>query len=75
MWFHVVTTGRLWLGRRGRAAGWLRPGELALVPHGEGHVLRSEPGVPTPGILELGLERVSDRYENLRTAAAERRRS
>jgi AraC-like DNA-binding protein len=36
------------------------------VPHGEGHILRSEPGAPAPGILELALEQVSDRYEILR---------
>lgn len=28
----------------GGEARLLGPGELALVPHGEGHVLRSEPG-------------------------------
>jgi AraC-like DNA-binding protein len=41
-------------------------GDLALVPHGEGHVLRSEPGATAPGILDLEREVVSDRYEILR---------
>ena len=36
------------------------------MPHGEGHVLRSEPGAPAPGILDLEREQVSDRYEILR---------
>ena len=36
------------------------------MPHGEGHALRSEPGAPAPGILELEREYVSDRYEILR---------
>ena len=49
-----------------RARTPLGPSELALVPHGEGHVLRSEPGAPAPGILELEREIVSDRYEILR---------
>ncbi len=66
MWFHVVTTGALWLDAEAARPRELRPGELALVPHGEGHRLSSAPGVPTPDILELGLERVSDRYEHLR---------
>jgi AraC-like DNA-binding protein len=39
---------------------------MALVPHGAGHVLRSEPGAPAPGILSLRREAVSDRYEILR---------
>jgi cupin len=34
--------------------------------HARGHVLRSQPGVPAPGILELELEHPSDRYEILR---------
>ena len=66
IWFHVVTSGRVWLETEGGHTEWVRPGELALVPHGKGHRLRSEPGVAAPGILELPLEQVSDRYEILR---------
>jgi AraC-like DNA-binding protein len=66
IWFHVVTSGRLWLETGEEDAGWIQPGGLALVPHGEGHVLRSERGAPAPGILELERESVSDRYEILR---------
>jgi AraC-like DNA-binding protein len=65
VWFHVVTSGRFWL-EAGDAEQLLGPGDLALVPHGEGHALRSEPGAPAPGILELERELVSDRYEILR---------
>src|SRR5215211_5564440 len=66
LWFHVVTSGRLWLQAGDGEARLLGPGDFALVPHGEGHVLRSEPGVAAPGILELEREAVSDRYEVLR---------
>lgn len=66
VWFHVVTSGRLWLETGEEEHGWIRLGDLALVPHGEGHVLRSEPGAPAPGILDLERESVSDRYEILR---------
>ena len=65
LWFHVVTDGRLLLDTDERSQ-WLQPGDLALVPHGEGHRLRSEPGVPVPGIMELEREHPSDRYEILR---------
>jgi AraC-like DNA-binding protein len=44
----------------------LEPGDLALVPHGEGHRLSSEPGTPAPGLEELVHEKVSDRYAILR---------
>ena len=66
LWFHVVTAGRLLLETGGEERGWIQLGDLALVPHGEGHVLRSEPGAPAPGILDLERELVSDRYEILR---------
>jgi AraC-like DNA-binding protein len=66
LWFHVVTSGRAWLETEEGDAHWVQPGELALVPHGKGHRLRSEPGATAPPILGLPLEQVSDRYELLR---------
>ncbi|MDQ5834571.1 MAG: AraC family transcriptional regulator [Actinomycetota bacterium] len=66
LWFHVVTSGGAWLETGGDDARHLGPGDLALVPHGEGHVLSSEPGVPAPGILEIEREVVTDRYEIVR---------
>ncbi len=69
LWFHVVTSGRVWLEADEAHARCLQPGDVALVPHGAGHGLRSEPGVPAPGILELEPTRVSDRYERLRHGA------
>src|SRR5918999_2889903 len=65
LWFHVVTSGRMRL-ETGDDASSIQLGDLALVPHGEGHVLRSEPGAAAPGILELERQHVSDRYEILR---------
>jgi AraC-like DNA-binding protein len=66
LWFHVVTEGRVLLEIHDTDSVWLQPGDLALVPHGEDHRLRSEPGVPVPGVLELDLQHPSDRYEILR---------
>ena len=66
VWFHVVTSGRFWLEAGEGDSSWMGLGDLALVPHGEGHVLRSEPGATAPGILDLEREVVSDRYEILR---------
>lgn len=66
LWFHVVTSGRLWLETGAEERGWIQLGDLALVPHGDGHILRSEPGAPAPGVLDLERELVSDRYEILR---------
>ncbi len=66
LWFHVVSSGRVWLETGAADPALLQHGDLALVPHGEGHALRSEPGVQAPGILELEREQVSERYEILR---------
>jgi len=63
LWFHVVTSGGGRLETGEMPARVLEAGDLALVPHGEGHVLRSEAGAPAPGILSLEREQVSDRYE------------
>lgn len=64
--FHVVTSGRCWLEAEGEGPRRLEPGDLALVPHGEGHRLSSEPGTPAPRIDALRHERVSERYAILR---------
>jgi AraC-like DNA-binding protein len=65
LWFHVVTAGGLLL-EAGDDVRTLTPGEVALVPRGEGHVLRSEAGAPAPGILDLERVPISERYETLR---------
>jgi AraC-like DNA-binding protein len=66
LWFHVVTSGEVRLEAGDAEPTLIRPGDLGLVPHGEGHVLRSEPGVEAPGVLELDREEISERYEILR---------
>jgi AraC-like DNA-binding protein len=66
LWFHAPIRGRCRLETDGSDARLLEAGGLALVPHGEGHRLRSEPGVAAPEILQLEREAVSGRYELLR---------
>jgi len=69
VWFHVVTSGAARLEADDRSAADRRSlvaGDLALVPRGAGHVLRSQPGVAAPGILDLDREAVSELYEVLR---------
>ena len=65
LWFHVATTGSYQLEVEDGEVRTLAAGDLALVPHGEGHVLRSEPGAPAPGILDIDREVISERYEVL----------
>lgn len=64
--FHVVTGGECRLEAEGADVCLLRPGDLALVPHGQGHRLSSETGVAAAKLFDLPREQVSDRYEILR---------
>ena len=64
--FHVVTSGRCVLEVKGSEDHVLQPGDFALVPHGAGHRLASEPGVAAAKLFDLPREQVSDRYEILR---------
>ena len=66
LWFHVVTSGRCWLEAGGGEPLCLQPGDFALVPHGAGHRLWTEPQVATPNVVELPQDLVSERYSLLR---------
>jgi len=67
--FHVVTSGRCWLDVEGAEPHLLQQGDLALVPHGEGHLLVSEPGVAAARLFDLPRAYESERYEILRHGA------
>src|SRR5262249_19239942 len=64
--FHVVTSGSCWLEVAGAESCLLRPGEFALVPHGEGHRIAGAPGVAAAKLFDIPRELVSDRYEIIR---------
>ena len=73
LWFHVVIEGKGWLdiGDSETEPLLLQPGKFALVPHGQGHSLWSEKGVPTPNVLDLDREQINERYEILRHGEGE----
>jgi AraC-like DNA-binding protein len=62
---HVMTSGSCWLEVEGSPNRMLQPGDLALVPHGEGHQMASEPGMAGVKLFEIPREQASDRYETL----------
>jgi AraC-like DNA-binding protein len=66
LWFHVVNSGGGWLDVDGAEPRYLRPGDFALVPHGEGHRMRSDPDAPAPRVETLPHDYASDRYAVLR---------
>jgi hypothetical protein len=61
-----VTAGQCWLEVDGASSCHLRPGDLALIPHGEGHRLVGAAGVTAVKLFDAPRELVSDRYEILR---------
>ncbi|UXI65828.1 AraC family transcriptional regulator [Tahibacter amnicola] len=63
--FHVVVTGQSWLYVDERAPVLLRPGDLALVPHGAGHRLLSDPDAVATPLFDIPREFASERYEVL----------
>ncbi|MGH9164683.1 MAG: AraC family transcriptional regulator [Acidimicrobiales bacterium] len=66
LWFHVVTSGHCQIDTDWAEPHELGPGDVVLVPHGQGHRLRSDPDAAAAPILDLDRELVTDRYEILR---------
>lgn len=62
---HVVLSGHLWIELEGVEPQRIQAGELALVAHGQGHRLSSEPGLDGIDYFSLPVEKVSERYEVL----------
>ena len=66
MMFHIVTAGHCWLEVKGEKPRLLQQGSLTLVPHGNGHCIRSSATADTKPLFEIPVEKVSDRYEIMR---------
>ena len=64
--FHLVTKGSCDLDVAGNDTVELRAGDLALVPHGKGHLLSSGPDAGPPGRVDLLPQRhISEHYSVL----------
>jgi AraC-like DNA-binding protein len=66
MTFLMVTSGEGWLRAAGGPAYRLVPGALALISPGTPHRVGSDPELPGEPLLELPVEKVSERYEVMR---------
>lgn len=66
MMFHIVTAGRCWLEVDGAEPHLLQQGSLALVPHGTGHLIRSDREIDPEPLFDIPVEKVSERYEVMR---------
>ncbi|NQU58585.1 MAG: AraC family transcriptional regulator [Rhodospirillales bacterium] len=66
MTFLVVTSGRCWLQIEDAEPRLLEQGSLALITHGQPHIVSSSPAVPAEPLFDLPVEKVSERYEIMR---------
>ena len=64
--FHIATSGTGYIEVAGYLPQALQPGQLALVPHGRGHRLTSQPGRPGVRLFDVPREPIGERYEVLR---------
>lgn len=63
--FHVVTAGECRLEFEDHEPAIIRPGEFALVPRGQGHVIKNRESAQAENYFDLPVEHVSERYEVL----------
>ena len=66
MMFHIVTKGRCWLRFKNEETVFLQPGELVLIPKGEGHSIASEQNIECKGFFEIPVTKLSERFEFMR---------
>ena len=68
MMFHIITAGQCWLLVGNQEPKLLLQGSLALIPHGLGHVISSDPELPSVALVDAGVQKISERYEVLEIA-------
>jgi len=66
MMFHIVMQGECWLRIPGQDAIHVRPGELALLPLGEGHCIASDISVGCEPFFDIPVTKYSERFEFMR---------
>ena len=70
MMFHIITRGECWLQVEDEAPRPMGQGTLALIPHGRGHSISSDPQLPPTPLFDAGIRKISERYEVLEIQGA-----
>jgi len=65
MMFHIVTQGGCWLRFLNHEDVYLQPGDLALLPRGEGHLIASDTSIECKPFFDIPVSKLSERYEFL----------
>lgn len=63
MMFHIVSQGGCWLRFPDHDDVYLRPGELALLPRGEGHSICSDTHIDCQPFFDIPVSKLSERFE------------
>lgn len=66
IWFHIVTSGSCTFEAADGSRSTLRSGDLVLVPHGDGHRAWGTTEAPTPSVLDLPHDDLTETYGVLR---------
>ncbi len=66
MMFHIVTEGGCWLRFPDHDDVYLQPGELALMPRGEGHCISSAEDQACKPFFDIPISKLSERFEFMR---------
>lgn len=66
IWFHIVTSGSCTFEAADGSRSSIRAGDLILVPHGEGHRAWGEAEAPTPSVLDLPHDELTETFGILR---------
>jgi len=69
----VVTSGHCWLEIEGEAPMFMPEGSLVLIPRGNRHKLRGKQGDKVTRLEDIPVERIGDRFENMRFGGGGRR--
>ncbi len=63
MMFHIVTKGGCWLRIPNQETVYLKPGDLALLPRGEGHLFSSSKEQECTAFFDIPVKKLSERFE------------
>ncbi|MEM9565596.1 MAG: AraC family transcriptional regulator [Actinomycetota bacterium] len=66
VWFHIVTAGSCTFEASDGTRSMLRAGDLVLVPHGAGHRAWGLAEAPTPSVLDLPHDELTETFGLLR---------
>lgn len=62
----LVTSGHCWIEIEGEAPVFMPQGSLILIPRGNRHILRGNPGDKATRLEDIPVERIGDRFENMK---------